>query len=642
MTSARLVATYPFRLLPWAAAAILLGYLTTTSIGTYNSFTVGTIAVATVASIGLNLLVGNAGLISLATPAFMAAGAYGSAIILQHTALGLVLALILPVLAALVVGALVGLLALRLRGFYLGLATLGLLEAVQYFLLEGGSLVGSGYGFAMPTTTLGGVTITFEDWSGIAAGVAVCAIGSAWSIRRSRVGRALTLLRENETVAGCMGINTIALKIGTFAVTAGFGAAAGVLSGNVEGAVSPNVFSLTLAVSQLAFIIFGGLGYVSGAVLGTALLMALPVWFTSLGTNEGILYAAVLLFVVIVSPRGMVSVAIDAYRALMRRFRPAAAPRETARSAWSPVRELLERALPRSVASAPAPVALTKMRDIRAAASRYSPDEAPARGVDSAATPLVVFDTVSVRYGGLTAVDAVSLSVRAGRVHGLIGPNGAGKSSLVAALFGISRVASGTIAVNGTELQSTSRRRPPWKVAQSGVGRTFQTPAAGRGLTVLESVENGVYSHLHTGFVRAALRSPRVSADEIEARDAALNALELVHFTAGPKKLVTELTLGELRRVELARVLAAEPQVIVLDEPTSGLELSDADLLFSLLRDLTADGSRAVLVVEHNVRLIFQYCDEISVLNLGQLIAEGAPSDVAEHVAVKEAYLGHH
>ena len=116
------------------------------------------------------------------------------------------------------------------------------------------------------------------------------------------------------------------------------------LSGNVEGAVSPNVFSLTLAVSQLAFIIFGGLGYVSGAVLGTALLMALPVWFTSLGTNEGILYAAVLLFVVIVSPRGMVSVAIDVYRALVRRFRPKSAPHETARSMWSPIRELLERA----------------------------------------------------------------------------------------------------------------------------------------------------------------------------------------------------------------------------------------------------------------------------------------------------------
>jgi branched-chain amino acid transport system permease protein len=639
-------ASYATRLAPWVVFALLGGWIVTTQLGEYNTFTVGTIAVACVASIGLNLLIGNAGLISLATPAFMAIGAYGAAIVLQHTALGLAGAVILPILASVILGGLVGLLALRLKGFYLALATLGLLEAIQYFLLQGGTLVGSGYGYAMPTATFFGTQLTFQEWSGIAMGVLVLAVGAAWSIRRSAIGRALTLLRENELVAGCMGINTVQLKIGAFALSAGFGALAGVLSGFVEGAVSPNVFSLTLGVSQLAFIIFGGLGYVSGALVGTAFLMALPVWFTSLGTNEGILYAAVLLFVVVVAPRGMVAVGIDTFKMVRRRFgRGAASSDEPSRTRWSPVGDLVTKLTPpalRTVSSLPPRTTQvepdTTLNDIAALAA-LAPTERPSN--EGQSSELISFQGATVRYGGLVAVNDMTMSVKQGSVHGLIGPNGAGKSSAVAALFGLVRLSAGTISVEGELLQSSAKRRSPWTVAQRGLGRTFQTPAGGRGLTVLESVENGVFWHLRTGYVRAGLRTPRVIRDERQAREAALEALELVRYHSSFKKPVSELTLGELRRVELARVLAARPRVIVLDEPTSGLELADADGLFSLLQELAQGKDRSVLVVEHNVRLIFEYCDDITVLNLGQVIANGPPTDVAEHVAVKEAYLGH-
>jgi branched-chain amino acid transport system ATP-binding protein len=232
------------------------------------------------------------------------------------------------------------------------------------------------------------------------------------------------------------------------------------------------------------------------------------------------------------------------------------------------------------------------------------------------------------------------MSIRQGSVHGLIGPNGAGKSSAVAALFGLVRLSSGTISMEDRELQSSSKRRSPWTVAQRGLGRTFQTPAPGFGLNVLESVENGIFWHLRTGYIRAGLRTPIVVEDERRARSIAIEALELVQFEGDYRKQVTELTLGELRRVEIARVLAASPRVVVLDEPTSGLELADADGLFSLLQELTKSKDRAVLVVEHNVRLIFEYCDDITVLNLGKVIANGPPGDVAEHEAVKVAYLG--
>jgi branched-chain amino acid transport system permease protein len=643
MPTLRESTAYASRLAPWIVVALLTGYVVTEKLAAYNTFTVGTIAVACVASLGLNLLVGNAGLISLATPAFMAMGAYGSAIIIQHTKLTLAGAVILPVLAAVVLGGLIGLLALRLKGFYLALATLGLLEATQYFLLEGGSLVGSGYGFAMPNATINGAVLTYQDWSGIAAAATILLIGAAWSIRRSSIGRALALLREHELVAGCMGINTIRLKVGAFALSAGFGALAGVLSGFVEGAVSPNVFSLTLGVTQLAFIIFGGLGFVSGAILGTAFLMLLPVWFSSIGTNEGILYAAVLLVVVIVAPKGMVSVFIDSFKAVVRRVPRVSAKVVAQRSRlarrfaqWS---SLATKAS--DVPGAEHDVAQSTPMAIRTSESKDV--DTAQRGstvVVKERLVVVAFDHATVRYGGLVAVDDVSMSVRGGSVHGLIGPNGAGKSSAVAALFGLVKLSSGSILLEDDELQSSSKRRSPWTVAQSGISRTFQTPSAGRGLTVLESVENGMFWRLRTGYIRASLRTPVVIEDERHARQAALEALEMVRFQSDPKRPVTELTLGELRRLELARVLVADPRVIVLDEPTSGLELAEADGLFALLQELSRQKDRSVLVVEHNVRLIFQYCDDVTVLNLGKVIASGPPSDVAEHTAVREAYLG--
>lgn len=574
--------------------AVAVGQFTQRGLSSYGNFVAGTIAVAAIAAVGLNLLVGNAGLVSLATPAFMAIGGYGAGIVLQHSPLGLAGAVLIPIVIATVVGGVVGLLALRLRGFYLGLATLGLLEATQYVLQQGGSLVGSGYGFPMPI--VGGIGAA--AWSGIAASVLVVVVAIAASIRRSSVGRGLALLRQHETVAGCAGMNVVRLKVGVFAVSAGVGALAGVLYGFVQGAVSPDQFNLTLAVSQLAYIVFGGLGTVAGAVIGSIVLLVLPEVFHGLGQNEGILNAGVLLGVLILAPQGMFPL-VDKYaRRWFGRFRR----REPTRTV--PV------AAPVAVQAEPRPG--TSIR----------------------------FDNVTVRYGGVVAVNAFSAAVRRGTVHGLIGPNGAGKSSAVGALFGLVRLSGGEIEVDGRTVQTTGRRNPPWTVAAAGIGRTFQTPVAGQGLTALEAVENGVFRGVPHGLVRAGLRTSAVLAGEVEARHRAMTALDLVRFPVSGTKPVDELTLGELRRVELARVLAGDPDVIVLDEPTSGMELADADALFELLNGLAHDGGRSVLVVEHNVKLIFGYSDDVTVMNLGEVIASGTPADIRADELVRGAYLG--
>jgi branched-chain amino acid transport system ATP-binding protein len=177
-------------------------------------------------------------------------------------------------------------------------------------------------------------------------------------------------------------------------------------------------------------------------------------------------------------------------------------------------------------------------------------------------------------------------------------------------------------------------------VATNGVGRTFQTPVAGRGLTALEAVQNGLFPNVHSGYVSALVRSGGVLRDEKATAELARHTLDLVRFTSDHYKPVAELTLGELRRVELARVLVGDPRVIVLDEPTSGLELMDADALFGLLRELAHVDNRSVLVVEHNVRLVFEYSDYVTVMNLGHVIADGTSDEISADISVREAYLG--
>jgi branched-chain amino acid transport system permease protein len=617
--------------------ALLVGFLVVRGVSAYWVSVLGAVAVAGIASIGLNLLIGNAGLISLATPAFMAVGAYGAGILLLHSHVTIVGAVIIPVVVAVIAGGLLGLLALRLRGFYLGLATLGLLEAIQWVLNQGGTLFGSGYGFAMPIVTVGGYQLTYLDWCGISAGFLVLVAAGAVSIRRSALGRGLALMREHEMAAGCTGMNIVMMKVGAFALSAGLGALAGVLMANVEGAVSPTEFSLTLAVSQLAFIIFGGLGTVSGAIVGTAVLTLLPEYFRSVGQNEGILYAAVLLAMVIVAPRGIVPLAIDSARRIERRLS------DSPPSWYAAGQHVTRRVLRRPTAGGPAAAAdapSSAAADLAArlvVRSRPPAPEEPGAGRPSP----IAFEKAEVRYGGVVAVSDFDFDLRPGTVHGLIGPNGAGKSSAVAALFGLVKLTAGRVSVNGVSVQSSTSRVPPWTVARRGVGRTFQTPAAGRGLTALESVENGLFPQLQAGYIRSGLRTSAVSAGEVVARQSALEALELVRFAGDVRRPVEQLSLGELRMVELARVLAARPAVIVLDEPTSGMEMADSAALFSLLRDLTRSEERAVLVVEHNVRLIFEYCDDVTVMGLGRVIATGPPVAIAGHAAVKEAYLGH-
>ncbi len=242
-------------------------------------------------------------------------------------------------------------------------------------------------------------------------------------------------------------------------------------------------------------------------------------------------------------------------------------------------------------------------------------------------------ENVTVRFGGLTALDAVSLAVPPRHVMGVIGPNGAGKTTLLNVLCGFTRADGGRVLLGGRP--HTIR---PHRLAALGVARTLQGVGLYGGLTALENVMVGATSQACAGFWSALLTLPRAGRDERALRAAARQALDRVGAADIADARPGELSYGMRKRIALARALVAKPSLVLLDEPASGLDESELAELGALIRDLATEGS--VVVVEHHMDLMMSVCDSITVLDFGKVIATGTPREVQDNPAVTTAYLG--
>jgi branched-chain amino acid transport system permease protein len=239
-------------------------------------------------------------------------------------------------------------------------------------------------------------------------------------------------------------------------------------------------------------------------------------------------------------------------------------------------------------------------------------------------------------YGGVRAVASVNLDIAAGEVLGLIGPNGAGKTTLVNMVTGLTASSSGVGTVMGVALNS---RTKPHRLALAGVARTFQQIKLFPRLSVLDNVLVGAYRVSKDTVWRRMLFLPSARRDERQAVAMASAQLHRVGLAASAGNEARNLSYGDQRRLEIARALASHPSLLVLDEPAAGMNRVEAERLSVLIRSLAADGI-GILVIEHNVRMMLETCDRIMVLNFGEVIAEGAPSQIARDPAVLEAYLG--
>jgi branched-chain amino acid transport system ATP-binding protein len=249
--------------------------------------------------------------------------------------------------------------------------------------------------------------------------------------------------------------------------------------------------------------------------------------------------------------------------------------------------------------------------------------------------PMLEVDRVSRSFGGVFAVRDVSLSVAGGELRGIIGPNGAGKSTLFNLISGHLRPDHGTVSYRGAHLE----RRSAHRRARDGIAIVFQGARIFRGMTALENVMVGAHAHTRYGFVAGALRLPAQRREEREIRRRAAAALDRVGLTAWADRTAESLPLGQQRQLQVARALCGEPRLLLLDEPASGLRGAEREALRDLVAQLHAEGL-TMLLIEHDVGFVARLADRVTVLDLGQVIAEGPPKEVTRDERVISAYLG--
>ena len=250
-------------------------------------------------------------------------------------------------------------------------------------------------------------------------------------------------------------------------------------------------------------------------------------------------------------------------------------------------------------------------------------------------TRILDIDKLTLKFGGLTALDDVSFHINEGEILGLIGPNGAGKTTCFNAITGVYRPTSGTIRFQGESLAGKKR----FQIAQAGIARTFQNIRLFPTMTALENVLVGADAQHTTGIISALFRLPKHRREEAEGHDRAMELLRFMGLGKKADELAANLSYGDQRRLEIARAMATQPKLICLDEPAAGFNPQEKRTLMDLIRKVRDQGF-TVLLIEHDMRLVMGVTDRIVVLEFGKLIAEGAPAEIRDNPAVIAAYLG--
>ncbi|MGF7239371.1 MAG: ABC transporter permease subunit [Frankia sp.] len=565
------------------------------------------------AVIGLSFVVvtGYAGQVSVAQLALAGAGAFTLSGLTQSWHVPFPLAPLLAALAATVLGVIVGLPALRLRGLTLGVVTLALAYAIEAVWFRNTQIV-STEGAAVTPPKLFGLDLSIgsgRSYPHISFGI-VCLItlvAVAWGVARlrtSRLGSAMLSVRANERAAAGVGVNVVMVKVVSFALASFIAGLGGSLLAYRQGVVTYDSFTAIGGLALLSTAYLAGLTSVYGGILA-GVIAADGIVFTAmdrwahLGNWFDVLSGIAVIITLINHPEGLAS----GGQQLADRFHRLRGSRFLGPlSSKSPSPSLLSSS---SAPGATAPVAPTWSK----------PGSRPGRAAD--AQVVLEVTGLTVRYGGVTAVSNVSLTVPAGSVVGLIGPNGAGKTSVIDAVTGFA-AAEGRIELVGERLDGLA----PHARVRHGLARTFQSLELYDDLTVEENVSAAAFG------VKGQGRD-----------DAVTSALELVGAGALRNRSAGELSQGERQLVSLARACAASPRLLLLDEPAAGLDTTESTWLGERIKTISDTGV-GVLLVDHDVALVLDVCDVIYVLNFGEVISKGDPATIRADRAVADAYLG--
>jgi branched-chain amino acid transport system permease protein len=535
-----------------------------------------------IAVFGLAVVLGMCGQINLAQAAFFGFGAYAVGLGTSTLHMNFWLALLMGMALAVVMGAVLGLTTLRLGGHYLAMVTISFQQIVTLIMVNW-----------IPVTRgpdgVSGIQrpALFQSQQ---AFLAVCVLAMAlvgylvWKLPDTRLGRAMRAVRDNELAAGVAGVNVYRVKVAAFALSAVLGGIGGGLFAGGFAYVSPDQFSFAESIVFITMTLLGGVSSPIGALIGTGLLIVLPESLRFLKSVPGLylaIYGLAIILIIRYMPEGI----------------------------WGFVQDRVRRLLPQPPFAGPPEELVLRQR------------QAAAPGTEP---PALEVQHLAKHFGGVKAVDDISFAVRRGSVHALIGPNGSGKTTTLNVLSGIYTATAGRVLLGGSDITSL----PGHARTIAGLGRTFQNIRLFRSMSALENVVIGAEQGGH-----------RAEASHAALVERARAALNFVGLEPRAHELVTGFSYGHQRLIEIARALAGQPTLLLLDEPAAGLNSSEKMGLLELLRRIAAKGL-TILIIDHDMTLVTQVAEHITVLNFGRCIADGVAAEVLRQPDVIAAYLG--